>query len=53
MSSEEEKKQDSGSELPKYSWEEVAKHNSVESLWIVINDKVYDVTRFIEEVKNF
>ena len=43
-------KEESGRELPKYSWEEVAQHNSAESLWIVVQDKVYDVTKFMEEV---
>ena len=28
---------------------EVAKHNSRESCWVVINDEVYDVTDFLEE----
>ena len=50
MSSEGEKEKESGRELPKYSWEEVAKHNSAESLWIVVQDKIYDVTKFMEEV---
>ena len=50
MSGEGEKKEESGSKLPKYSWEEIAKHNSAQSLWIVVDDKVYDVTRFMEEV---
>ena len=27
-----------------YTWEEVADHDSEESMWIVANDKVYDVT---------
>ena len=36
--------------LPKYSWEEVAKHKTAESLWLVIHDKVYDITEFMEEV---
>ena len=30
----------------KYSLEEVGKHNSVRDLWLVINDKVYDVTKY-------
>lgn len=37
--------------LPKFSWEEVAKHNSAESLWLVVHDKVYDITSFTDEVK--
>lgn len=36
--------------LPVYSWEEVKKHRSPESLWLVVQDKVYDVTEFMEEV---
>jgi len=31
----------------KYSWEEVAKHNTAESAWVSLNGKVYDVTQFI------
>lgn len=45
-----EQKKECESKLPKYSWEEIAKHNYAQSLWIVIDDKVYDVTRFMEEV---
>ncbi len=33
-----------------YTWEEVAQHNNSESLWMVIHDVVYDVTKFMEEV---
>lgn len=29
--------------------EEVSKHNMREDCWIVINDKVYDVTQFLEK----
>jgi L-lactate dehydrogenase (cytochrome) len=29
------------------TWEEVAKHNSIESCWVVIRDKAYDVTDFL------
>jgi len=36
--------------LSEYTWEEVAQHKSVESLWLVVNNEVYDVTDFIEEV---
>ncbi len=32
------------------TWEEVAKHKTAESLWIVVDNKVYDVTGFMEEV---
>jgi cytochrome b5 len=29
-----------------YTWEEVAKHCTDEDLWIVIHDKVYDVSKY-------
>ena len=29
-----------------YTWAEVAEHDSEKSMWIVANDKVYDVTEF-------
>ena len=31
-------------ELATFSWEEVCKHTSLESLWVVIDGFVYDVT---------
>ena len=37
--------------LPKYTWEEIAKHRNAKSLWVVVHDKVYDITRFMEEVR--
>ena len=39
----------SESEERTITWEEVKKHNSAESLWVVINGKVYDVTEFAKE----
>ena len=40
--------------VQKYSLEEVAKHNegrgANKSVWTVIHDKVYDVTKFLDEV---
>lgn len=39
--------------LPKYTWEEIAKHRSAKSLWVVVHDKVYDVTKFMEEVRQY
>ncbi|XP_065828127.1 cytochrome b5-like [Oscarella lobularis] len=32
-----------------FTYEEVKTHNSSESLWVIIHDKVYDVTKFKEE----
>lgn len=34
--------------MPTFTVEEVAKHNSEESLWLVIDTAVYDVTEFVE-----
>lgn len=31
-----------------FTQEEVAKHNSSESLWIILSDSVYDVTKFLK-----
>eukprot|EP01084_Bolivina_argentea_P250604 419957_1 len=31
-----------------YTWQEIAKHNTDESLWVYSDDKVYDVTKFID-----
>uniref|UniRef100_A0A0N5BVB7 Cytochrome b5 heme-binding domain-containing protein n=1 Tax=Strongyloides papillosus TaxID=174720 RepID=A0A0N5BVB7_STREA len=36
-------------ELKEFSSAEVALHNSKESCWIILNDKVYDVTKFLDE----
>uniref|UniRef100_A0A7E4V000 Cytochrome b5 heme-binding domain-containing protein n=1 Tax=Panagrellus redivivus TaxID=6233 RepID=A0A7E4V000_PANRE len=32
-----------------YKWPEIRKHDSFESMWIVIHGKVYDVTPFIDD----
>lgn len=37
--------------LKKYTWEEVKSHQSLpDSIWIVVHNKVYDITEFLEEV---
>ncbi|XP_033104294.1 cytochrome b5-like isoform X2 [Anneissia japonica] len=37
------------SDTKTYTLEEVKEHNNGNSLWLVIHDKVYDVTKFIDE----
>lgn len=32
--------------LKKYTLEEIASHNSLQSLWIIVDTLVYDVTKF-------
>ncbi|KAM7434799.1 Cytochrome b5 [Porites harrisoni] len=36
-------------ETKKYTLEEVKKHNQAGSSWLVIDNKVYDVTKFLDE----
>ncbi|KAL3990270.1 Cytochrome b5-like Heme/Steroid binding domain family protein [Acanthocheilonema viteae] len=36
-------------DLTKYTIAEVAAHNDASSTWIIIDNNVYDVTRFLEE----
>jgi len=33
-----------------YSLKDVAEHSSKECTWFIIKDKVYDVTKFLDEV---
>ena len=39
----------SESQLPRYTWEEISRHNNASSLWIVLDGKVYDVTSWKDE----
>ncbi|XRB04661.1 nitrate reductase [Pycnococcus provasolii] len=32
-----------------YTWDEIAEHNSEDDTWIVINDIVYEVTKYLEQ----
>lgn len=32
--------------MAEHSWQEIHNHSTAESLWIVIDNKVYDVTEF-------
>lgn len=36
-----------------YTLAEIAEHKTTDSCWIVIHDKVYDVTKFLDEVSVF
>jgi len=36
-------------ETRKITLEEVAKHNDKKSVWVLIHDNIYDVTKFLEE----
>lgn len=35
-----------------FTLEEIKVHNMSNDTWLVIHDKVYDITRFLEEVRN-
>lgn len=35
-----------------YRLSEIEEQNTFKSTWIIINNKVYDVTKFLEEVRN-
>ena len=35
-----------------YRLSEVEEQNSFKSTWIIIHNKIYDVTKFLEEVRN-
>lgn len=36
-----------------YTLAEIAEHKTTDSCWIVVHDKVYDVTKFLDEVSDF
>lgn len=38
------------SELKRYTKAQVAEHNSLKSAWVIIDDKIYDLTKFLDEV---
>lgn len=39
-----------GADEKTYTLESLKEHSSRESLWMLLHDKVYDVTRFMDEV---
>jgi len=42
----------SGDKATVYRLEEVKKHRSAKSAWIIVHNKVYDVTKFLNEVSS-
>lgn len=44
---------EAGQEVKKYTLEDIAKHNEKKSVWILIHDCVYDVTKFLDEVNAY
>ena len=32
-----------------YTWQEIAKHNTAESAWVIVRGRVYDVTGFLDK----
>lgn len=38
-------------ELRKIEWSEIAAKKSRDDIWMVIEDKVYNVTKFLDEVR--
>lgn len=32
-----------------YTWQEVAKHNKEDDMWVIINDQVYDITKWVSK----
>ena len=32
-----------------YSWEEIGKHDRKEDAWVVVEDKVYNVSKFVDK----
>lgn len=41
------------SDVKLFSYEEVAKHNTRNDLWMIVSGKVYDITAFVDEVSLF
>ncbi|KAJ2150987.1 hypothetical protein GGH15_006381, partial [Coemansia sp. RSA 562] len=44
-----EAKSENKGEVSTFTAAEIAKHNTREDVWILIHDKVYDVTKFLDE----
>lgn len=35
-------------DVPKYTWQQVAQHNVQSDMWVIINEKVYDITDWVD-----
>ena len=44
---------ESAPEARLYTLETLKEHGSRESMWMLLHDKVYDVTKFMDEVSDF
>lgn len=40
-------------EVKSFTYAQVKEHNNEKDVWIVVRDKVYDVTKFLKEVRFF
>lgn len=40
-------------DIQKYTYAQVKEHNKATDVWMVIDDKVYDVTKFLNEVGSY
>jgi len=38
-------------ELKEYTWTEISTHNTESSCWIVLHNKVFDITSFLTKVR--
>ncbi|KPP79418.1 hypothetical protein Z043_101004, partial [Scleropages formosus] len=45
----EDSKSNADSDVKYYTCEEINRHNLSKDIWVVIHDKVYDITSFLEE----
>lgn len=40
-------------DVKKYTKAQVKEHNNENDVWLIINDKIYDVTKFLKEVGSY
>lgn len=38
-------------DVKKFTYAQVKEHNKADDVWLVIDDKVYDLTKFLKEVR--